>query len=79
MATLMLNGFLVLITMLFGAMALYPLFIGSTDTELRTEPMGEDRVISVVPIGLELNRPTQIGPAVDIEQPTEHPGQQPAA
>ena len=79
MATLMLNSFLVLITILFGAMALYPLFLGGTDTELRTEPLGEDRVISVVPIGLEPNRPTRIGPAATDDQPGEHPGQQPAA
>ena len=34
MATLMLNSFLVLITILFGAMALYPLFLGGTDSSL---------------------------------------------
>ncbi len=79
MATLLLNSFLVLITIFFGAMALYPLFIGGTDTQLSTEPYGEDRVISVVPIGLEPNRPTQIGPAVTGDESGEHPGHQPAA
>jgi hypothetical protein len=79
MATLLLNSFLVLIMVFFGAMALYPLFISSIDTELRAEPFGEDRVISVIPVGLKPNHPTQIGPAVANDRPGEHPGQQPAA
>lgn len=79
MTTLLLNTFLVLITMLFAVMALYPLFADGTDTELVAVPAGEDRVISVVPVGLEKNRPTQIGPAVADDQQGEHPGQQPAA
>jgi hypothetical protein len=79
MTTLLLNTFLVLITILFAAMALYPLFLGGPDTDLQAEPFGDDRVISVVPVGLDSRRPTSIGPAPAGESRDEHPGHQPAA
>lgn len=79
MTTLLLNTFLVLITILFAAMALYPLFLNGTDTDLHAEPFGEDRVISVVPLGMEPQRPTAIGPVPAGERRDEHPGHQPAA
>lgn len=77
MTSLMLNSFLVLLTIFFGAMALYPLFISGTDTELEMELVGEDRVISVVPLGIERDVPTPLIPRGNGDG--EHPGHQPAA
>ncbi|MCO5216177.1 MAG: hypothetical protein M9934_08720 [Thermomicrobiales bacterium] len=75
MTDVMLNSFLVLLTIFFGAMALYPLFISDTDTELEMESGGEDRVISVVPLDLDRETPTPLVP----RSGDEHPGHQPAA
>ncbi|MCO5229478.1 MAG: hypothetical protein M9934_14515 [Thermomicrobiales bacterium] len=75
MTNLMLNSFLVLLTIFFGAMALYPLFISSTDAELDMEFGGEDRVICVVPLDLDRDAPTPLVP----RSGDEHPGHQPAA
>lgn len=79
MTTLLLNSFLVLITILFAAMAFYPLFLGNKETEASPKFIGEDRVISVVPMGLEKNRPVQIGPAPADDNDGEHPGHPTAA
>lgn len=79
MTTLLLNSFLVLITLFFAAMAFYPLFITGDETEANPKSIGEDRVISVVPMGLEKNRPIQIGPATADEDRGEHPGHPTAA
>lgn len=79
MTTLLLNSFLVLITIFFAAMAFYPLFTSPNDTETSTKSIGEDRVISVVPMGLEKNRPVQIGPAPAETDNGEHPGHPTAA
>lgn len=74
MTDLLLNSFLVLLTILFGAMAYYPLFLKGNDTQ--TEEIGEDRVISVVPMGMEPQTPTRIG---SVRPADEHPGHVPAA
>lgn len=79
MTTLLLNSFLVLITIFFAAMAFYPLFMGNNETDASPKSIGEDRVISVVPMGLEKNRPIQIGPANADEDQGEHPGHPTAA
>lgn len=77
MTNLMLNSFLVLLTIFFGAMALYPLFISGTDAALEMESGGEDRVISVVPLDLDREAPTPLVPRGN--EDGEHPGHQPAA
>lgn len=78
MTDLLLNSFLVLITVFFGAMAYYPLFLGKPNTARHAS--GEDRVISVVPKGLEPHAPTRIGPTdADADTTGEHPGESPAA
>lgn len=77
MTNLMLNSFLVLLTIFFGVMALYPLFISGTDVDLEMETGGEDRVISVVPLGIDREAPTPMIPFGDGDG--EHPGHQPAA
>lgn len=77
MTTFMLNSFLVLLTIFFGVMALYPFFISGTDVNLEMESGGEDRVISVVPLELDRDVPTPLIPRGDGD--SEHPGQQPAA
>ena len=79
MTTLLLNSFLVLITIFFASMAFYPLFTSSNETEASPTSIGEDRVISVVPMGLEKNRPVQIGPAPAEQDSGEHPGHPTAA
>lgn len=79
MTTLLLNSFLVLLVILFGAMAYYPLFLKSSDTEQPAEAYGDDVVVSIVPATTErkparpivLPRPNGNGP--------EHPGHRPAA
>lgn len=54
MGEILLDAFLVLLTIFFGAMALYPLFTTKVDTDLEPELFqgGEDRIISVVPTDL---------------------------
>ena len=80
MTTLLLNTFLVLITLFFGAMAYYPLFLKAEDTELPSESFGDDVVISVVPSYHEPKRPTLV-PSTPrgSDENTEHPGHVPAA
>lgn len=84
MTTLLLNTFLVLLTLLFGVMAYYPLFVKSTDTEQPVENYGEDIVIRIAPAPMTQKRPLSIAreerrsnrPAGD---GSEHPGHRPAA
>lgn len=84
MTTLLLNTFAVLLMLFFGAMAYYPLFLKSADTEESAESHGEDIVISVAPAPMEQKhlqpiarkgrrsrKPSGNGP--------EHPGHRPAA
>lgn len=79
MTTLLLNAFLVLLVILFGAMAYYPLFLKSSDTEEPVEAYGEDVVISIVPA---TSTPKQARPIVLPRRTgngSEHPGHIPAA
>lgn len=79
MTDLLLNSFLALVVLFFGAMAYYPLFMKSSDSEEPVEAYSEDVVISIKPAPMErkaprpiiLPRPTGDGP--------EHPGHRPAA
>lgn len=79
MTDVMLNSFLVLLTIFFGAMALYPLFISGTDIDIELESLGDDRVISVVPAAFDRDQPTPIGSARPRRKQHEHPGHIPAA
>lgn len=81
MTTLLLNAFLMLVVILFGAMAYYPLFLKSSDTEDAAESYGEDIVVSVVPAPLETNapRPIVLPRPDDHDHDSEHPGHIPAA
>lgn len=83
MTSLLLNTFLVLLTLFFGAMAYYPLFLKSADTEQPIEEYGEDIVISVVPATHQPDAPVSISregrySTRDGNDP-EHPGHRPAA
>lgn len=80
MTTLLLNTFLVLLILVFGAMAYYPLFAKSADTETPVESFSEDVVISIAPSPLG-QRPTPITArrGTGTGSGPEHPGHIPAA
>lgn len=82
MTTLLLNSFLVLLTLFFGAMAYYPLFL-KDDTEQPAEEYGQDIVISVVPATRESEAPVSIARRAHYstrdDNDPEHPGHRPAA
>lgn len=82
MTSLLLNTFLVLLTLFFGVLAYYPLFLKSVDTELPAEDFGDDIVISVVPATRESEAPVSIarrGHYSTRDDDPEHPGHRPAA
>lgn len=83
MTTLLLNSFLVLLVILFGAMAYYPLFMKSSDTEEAAESWGEDIVISVAPSPMNRQAPVSIVRSGRFstrdEDDPNHPGHRPAA
>lgn len=79
MTSLLLNTFLVLLTLAFGAMAYYPLFLKGTDVDEPVEAYGDDVVISVVPATREVYRPTPISAPRPSDPDPEHPGHRPAA
>lgn len=79
MTDLLLNAFLVLLVVFFGAMAYYPLFLNSSETESTREAYSEDVVIRVVPAPME-RKPSR---PIVLPRPggnnDEHPGEIPAA
>lgn len=79
MTDLLLNSFLVLVVLFFGAMAYYPLFLKSSDAEQPVEAYGEDVVISVVPAPMERKAPRPIVLPRPTGRDPEHPGHRPAA
>lgn len=83
MTTLLLNAFLVLLVILFGAMAYYPLFTKSVDTEAPVETYGEDIVVKVAPAPITQNHLRPVARAGQYstrdDNGPEHPGHRPAA
>ena len=79
MTNLLLDAFLVLVVLFFGAMAYYPLFIKSADSHEPVHTSGDDVVISVAPAPMERKAPRPIVlPRPDGSTP-EHPDHRPAA
>ena len=79
MTTLLLNSLAVVLMLFFGAMAYYPLFLKSSDTEKQADTYGEDIVVSVVPAPMDQKKPTPIRIPRRTGNDPEHPGQRPAA
>lgn len=79
MTTLLLNTLAVVLMLFFGAMAYYPLFLKSADTEAPAETYPEDVVVSVVPAPMEQKKPTPISIPRRTGNDPEHPGHRPAA
>lgn len=79
MTDLLLNSFLMLVVLFFGAMAYYPLFLKSADTEAPVEAFSDDVVISIAPAPMERKAPRPIILPRPGGNGPEHPGHRPAA